>query len=774
MVTTDDNGPGGTGEPIVLPRVTPSARQWGDAHPRLIATPLTLPPARQLGSVARRRLLDRLTTSPAGKLVLVVAPAGWGKTSLLRDWWLAADDACRAWLSVEAAHNDPACFWSGIIEAIGTMWPECAASLEAAGGQPASAERAVISQLALIPARVTLILDDFHLITSPETLESFRFLVEQLPTAVGLVVAARSDPALPLARLRARGEMTEIRAADLSFSDAEATQLLNGTLRLDLSSAQVHALRQRTEGWAAGLHLSGLALRERKHSDPAGFADALVSHERHIAQYLAAEVFDPLPPRIRSFLLRTCVLGRMCGSLCDAVTGSADSQGLLDEIERAQLFVVRLDDDRRWYRYHPLCAEALRGELDRSEPGLAALLHRRASAWYRQQGLITEAISHALAAGDLFDARELTAGHWDTILDQGQARALQSSLRQLPPEMVAEDARMCLIGGFSAHHIDSPQQVAPWLARVEAAVLNGPLHHGPASVESAVAILQAACHHTAGDLAAAETAAFRSAELELETGTARWRAASLAMLGAALFWRGKHADAQAFLEGIVGSVHPPADIPTRLLALGCLAAIEAARDDHDSATRHAREVTSLAARHCLTGHWTTVTADLTSSYLLADRGEQRQAEETALRALSHAQRRQARPETAAALLCLTTIHARAGRVTDARAQVSQARSVIARCPDPGFLADLLADTEHLIVPQPSAVPARSRTGRPDGLTVREGEVLELLTKGCTNLEIAAALGVSVHTIERHLQSAYRKIGVRNRADAAAHMTRIGG
>jgi LuxR family transcriptional regulator, maltose regulon positive regulatory protein len=743
----------------------------------MVATPPALPPARQPGNVVRQRLLDRLTASPAAKLVLVVAPAGWGKTSLLRGW-LAADDSCRAWLSVEAVHNDPARFGSAIIEAIGTISPKFGAAaleaLAAAEGQPGRAERAVISQMARIPARVTLILDDFHLITSPETLECFRFLVEHLPPAVGLVVAARSGPALPLARLRARGEMTEIRAGDLSFSDAEATQLLNGTLGLDLPPAQVHALGQRTEGWAAGLHLAGLALRERKGGDRAGFASAFASYERYVADYLAAEVFGSLPPWIHSFMLRTCVLGRMCGSLCDAVTSSADSQGMLEEIERAQLFVVPLDDDRRWYRYHPLCAEALRGELDRSEPGLAGLLHRRASAWYRQQGLITEAISHALAAGDLFDARELTADHWDTILCQGQARVLQSSLRQLPPEMVAEDARMCLIGGFAAHHLDSTQQVEPWLAAAEAASLCGSLHHGPACVESGIAILQAACHHTAGDLAAAETAALRAAELELESGTAPWRAAALAMLGAALFWRGNHADAQALLERTTGSVDPPAAIPTRLLALGCLAAIAASRDDHDSARRHTREVTGLADRHGLTGHWTTVTADLTSAYLLADRGEHGQAGEKALRALSHAQCHQARPETVAALLCLASIHARAGRVTDARARVSQARDVIARCPAPGLLADLLADTEHLMVLPLSALSARSRTGRPDGLTAREAEVVQLLTRGYTNLEIAAALRVSVHTIERHLQSAYRKIGVRNRADAAAHMASICG
>lgn len=718
-----------------------------------------------------------MAANPSAKLVLVVAPAGWGKTSLLRDYWLTADESCRAWLSVEAAHNDPARFWSGIIEAIGTMSPEYGPAvldaLTAAGGQPDGAERAVISQLVRLPARATLILDDFHLITSPETLESFRFLLDHLPPAVGIVVAARSEPALPLPQLRARGEVTEIRAGDLSFSDAEAARLLNGTLGLDLPPAQVHALRQRTEGWAAGLHLAGLGLREREDGGSGELDGAFAVHAGYIADYLVTEVFGALPFRVRSFLLRTCVLGRMCGSLCDAVTGST-SQDLLQEIERDQLFVVPLDDDPRWYRYHPLFAEALRGELDRSEPGLAALLHRRASAWHRQQGLITEAISHALAAGDSFDARELIARHWDTILHEGQARTLQTLLRQLPPEMVAEDARMCLIGGFVAHHLDSPQQVEPWLAAARAADLDRPLGDGPTSAESGIAILQAARHHTAGDLAAADAAALRAAELELETGTARWRAATFAMLGAALFWRGKHADAKVFLEGIISLVHPPADIPAHLLALSCLAAIEASRGDHESARRHARAVTSLAARHCLTGHWTTVTADLTSAYLFAARGEQSQAEETALQALSHAQRHQARPETIAALLCLAAIHAHAGRIANARDQVRRARDLIARCPTPGFLADLLADTEHLAVFPLLGLPVGSHTERSDSLTPRETEVLQLLAIGCTNHEIAAALRISVHTIERHLQSAYRKMGVRNRADAAAHMTRVGG
>jgi ATP/maltotriose-dependent transcriptional regulator MalT len=332
---------------------------------------------------------------------------------------------------------------------------------------------------------------------------------------------------------------------------------------------------------------------------------------------------------------------------------------------------------------------------------------------------------------------------------------------------------MGLIRGFAACHAGRLQEAEPWLAEARAAALKGPLGHGPASVESGVAILQAVCHHTAGDLPAAEAAARQAAELELEANTAQWRAAALAMLGAALFWRGQHTDAQALLEQITGPAHPPAGALTRLLALGCTAAIAARRGDHDSASRHAREAADVAARHRLTGHWATVTADLTLAGLLAGRGQPDQAEAAALQALDHARHHQARPETAAALLCLATIHARAGRTADARAWISQARDLIARFPDPGILARLLADTEHPSAPPPASVP-RSRIRRPDGLTAREAEVLRQLTKGSTNLEIAAALVVSVHTIERHLKNAYRKIGVRNRADAAAYITRRGG
>jgi LuxR family maltose regulon positive regulatory protein len=487
-------------------------------------------------------------------------------------------------------------------------------------------------------------------------------------------------------------------------------------------------------------------------------------------------VLGGLPPAIRSFLLRTSILERCCGSLCDAVTGSSGSQSLLEEVERSQLFLVPLDNARRWYRYHGLFAEMVRRELDQSEPGLAPLLHRRASAWYRQHGLIAEAINHAILADDVSDARELIAAHWSDVLDEGLAETLQSWLDRLPTEIVAEDSRMCLIQGFAAHHGGRLEDVEPWLAAAEATAPMGPIHRGPTSVESGIFYLRAAYRHHIGDLAGAESASREAAGRELETGSDQWRAKALAMLGATLFWRGRDADASGLFEQVIGSAHPPTNKLPALCALSCMSAIAARQGDRETAERYLREAADLAARCRLAGSWATVPADLTSANLLADRGELIKAEAVAAAALEHARHRRARLETAATLLCLAKIHSRAGPAPDARARITEATDLISQCPDPGILTGLLAETERLVgqaapVPGPRS-PGRAR--RPDGLTVRETEVLALLTQGCTNLEIAARLVVSVHTVERHLQNAYRKVGVRNRADAAAYMTRSDG
>jgi LuxR family maltose regulon positive regulatory protein len=738
----------------------------------MVAASALYPPAARSGTVSRQALLDGLAESLAARLVLMVAPAGWGKTSLLRDWWLAAQDSGAAWLSVGEGDNDPVRFWSGVIAALGTAAPGTgAAALEtlAAHGvlMPGWVET-LLDELASMPRRITLVIDDFHLITNPDVRSGFEFLVEHMPPTLSLMVAARCDPELPLARLRARGELAEVRAGQLRFSQEEAERLLSQMLGVALPPDEIHALWQRTEGWAAGLYLAGLSLRGRKDGHTAGFISALGGDDRHIFDYLAAEVLAGLPPRIRAFLLRTAVLGRFCAPLCDAVTGSAGSQDLLEEIEHGQLFLVPLDNARRWYRYHDLFAEALRRELDRAEPGLALLLHRRASAWHRQHGTAAEAIDHAIAAGDLTEARELIAGHWQEVLDEGLAVTVASWLDRLPPDMVASDAQMCLIRALLASLHGRPQNMEPWLAAAEAAAPHSAGFHGSASAESATCFFRALHHCLDGDLAAAEPASRQAAELELESGGAYWRARTIALFGAILFWRGHDADARVLLERAIRPAHQPADNLARQLALSIMAAISNWQGDREAAGRYAREAADLG-----TGHRLTVAAEVVSADLLAGRGELAAAETAALAALDLARQHRWRLDIAAALIGLARIYSHAGRAADAQSRLGEASDLIATLPDPGILASLLADAKGSAGPPAPAPAARARARRPDGLTDREAQVLSLLTRGCTNHEIAAELVVSVHTVERHLQNAYRKVGVRNRADASAYMARDG-
>jgi LuxR family transcriptional regulator, maltose regulon positive regulatory protein len=744
---------------------------------RVIVAPSVLsPPAARPGTVVRQALLDRLADSLSARMLLMIAPAGWGKTSLLRDWWLTSQDVGQevgvAWLSVRESDNDPVRFWSGVVAALDTVAPGTGkAALEAMTGSaprtPGLVEALLLDDLARLPRSTALVLDDFHLITSPEVRTGFGVLLEHLPPTLSLVVAGRSEVDLPVARLRARGELAEISADQLRFSEAEAEQLLNETLGLALAPEEIHALWQRTEGWAAGLYLAGLPLLNRKDNDPAGRIGAVTRDDRPIFDYLAAEVLAGLPPRLRTFLLRTAVLDQFCAPLCDIVTGAVGSQDLLEEIERRQLFLTPLDNARRWYRYHTMFAEALTYELERAEPGLAQLLYRRASNWHRQYGTAAEAISHAIDADDFSDARELISARWHELLDAGvDAITIDGWLDRLPSEMVVGDTRMCLKRAVLASFEGRPEDVEQWLAAAETATPQGPWDHSPASVESVVCFFRALHRWLCGDLAAAEPAARRAAELELESGNGYWRVRTLALLSTILFWRGQDADAGLLLEQLLRYPQRPVDKQARFLALSSMAAIATRQGDYESARSYAREAADLPVQ----GY--TVIADVTSAYLLAEDGDLAAAETVAATALGHAAHRKWRLDTAAALLCLVRIYTLAGRAADARAHLEEASEIIANLPDPGALSGVLAEAGGSAVqPEPAAPTPRRRTRRPDGLTDREAEILSLLTRGHTNLEIAAKLVVSVHTVERHLQNSYRKIGVRNRADASAYMAR---
>jgi LuxR family maltose regulon positive regulatory protein len=373
----------------------------------ILATKLYVPPPRP-EAVPRSRLIERLDDGLHRKLTLVSAPAGFGKTTLLGEW-AATLPRPAAWLSLDEGDNDPTRFLSYLVAALRTIAPNMGEGVLGALRSPQppteSILTALLNEMAAVVEDSVLILDDYHVVDAEAVDDALTFLVEHLPPRMHLVIATREDPPLPIARLRARGQMSELRAAELRFTPTEAAEFLGGAMGLKLSAEEMAALENRTEGWIAGLQLAALSMRGRE--DVPGFIRAFAGDNRYVLDYLAEEVLRRQPERIRSFLLRTSVLERLSGPLCDAVTSKEDGGRMLEALERGNFFVVPLDDKRRWYRYHHLFADVLYAHLIAEQPDLVPVLHRRASEWYEQNGLLADAIRHALSAEDFGRAADL-------------------------------------------------------------------------------------------------------------------------------------------------------------------------------------------------------------------------------------------------------------------------------------------------------------------------------------------------------------------------------
>jgi LuxR family transcriptional regulator, maltose regulon positive regulatory protein len=412
----------------------------------LLATKLYLPRP-QPGFVSRPRLVGQLDQGLVGPLTLVCAPAGFGKTALLADWARRGRRPV-GWLSLDAGDNDPARFWRHVVAVLEGVRPGVAEWVAQLLGPPAPPSfeglvTALINQLAAQPDEVVLALDDYHLVEAQPVHGSLGFLLEHLPPQVRLVVASRADPPLPLARLRASGQLVELRERDLRFTPQEAAKLLRGAVGTGVSlDTVVAALAARTEGWAAGLQLAALSLRGRVDADE--FVAAFSGSHRYVLDYLTEEVLDRQPEQVRAFLLETSILERLCGPLCQAVTGRADSQRLLEQIERGNLFLQPLDEVRGWWRYHQLFADLLRARLGQERPERVPQLHRAAAAWYEQHGLADDAVRHALAAGDAAWASRLVERHIDALLLRSEGATLQRWLAALPAELVSSRPRLLL------------------------------------------------------------------------------------------------------------------------------------------------------------------------------------------------------------------------------------------------------------------------------------------------------------------------------------------
>ena len=420
----------------------------------LLETKLYIPKWRP-GLVPRARLIERLDQGIERKLTLVSAPAGFGKSTVLAEW-LAASPATErpaAWVSLDQSDNDPAFFWAYFIAALQTIRSGVGGNALSLlhSPQPPPIESVLttfINEINAIEDDFALILDDFHVIDAQPVHSAIAFLLDHLPPQMHLLIAGRADPPLPLSRLRGSGELTELRASDLRFTPDEAAAFLNEVMGLDLSAADVAALETRTEGWIAGLQLAALSMRGRE--DIPGFIRAFAGDDRYIVDYLVEEVLQRQPERVRSFLLQTSILDRLSGPLCDAVTGREDGKGVLEALERGNLFVVPLDDKRHWYRYHHLFADVLRAHSMEEQPDRVPTLHRRAAAWFEERDMAAEAIEQARAAGDHETVARLLAANFEEFQRIGQYTSISNWSASLPEEMVRKRPRLALIHATAA------------------------------------------------------------------------------------------------------------------------------------------------------------------------------------------------------------------------------------------------------------------------------------------------------------------------------------
>ncbi len=430
----------------------------------VLGTKLHVPsPRRQL--VARDRLTDRLRSDRGSmpRLVLIGAPAGFGKTTLMTQWLASTQTGSQiepesarhsgdatgavtvAWLSLDAGDSDLRLFLTHVLAAVQASNPEVGADamalLENDRGTPTEAVLvSLVNDLDTLAGPTVVALDDYHVIDDPAVHEAVTFLLDNLPPQTTLAMTTRADPPLPLARLRARGELLEIRASDLRFTPAEATEFLNDVMGLELQPTHIAALETRTEGWAAGLQLAALSARSRAASaDPTdidSFVEDFSGTHRFVLDYLLEEVLDAQPDELRAFLLETSVLDQLTGPLCDALTGGSEGRTTLQTLENANIFVIPLDDERQWFRYHHLFADALRSRLTAQDPARVQQLHRAAADWYAEQDLLTDAVPHALSGGDHEHAADLVELALPEVRRRREDRSMRDWLPALPEDVV--------------------------------------------------------------------------------------------------------------------------------------------------------------------------------------------------------------------------------------------------------------------------------------------------------------------------------------------------
>ncbi len=719
-----------------------------------------VPPVPASRSLPRPEVVERLAGAEA-QVLLITAPAGWGKTSLLAEW-LDAEQGRRpaAYLRLEEGDDDDSVFWTYAVAALRRARPDLAAGAEDALRNPdvdpmRDVVPSLLNELTEIDEALLLVLDDYHVISQEDIHRSVGYLIDHLPPGVQMAIATRADARLPVGRLRASSDLMELRARDLAFSAAETAGLLRRRFGVDLDVGDVELLRRRTEGWPAAVHLAGVSLRDTE--DPTGFVARFAGDDRNVADYLMGEALGRVSDRDREFLLRSSVLDQMTGPLCDEVAGVTDGAAILDRLERSGLFLIPLDNTRGWYRYHRLFGDWLRHELRRKDADLIPRLHLAAARWYAETGSLEPAVDHAITAGDYPLAAQLidrylqdwAGAHWSLVWRWFQ-KLPDDAIRAYPMTAVGRFNVALARGDFASS--------SQWLEAAEAALDAVPPELRP-TVKTTVAAHRAFGELAAGgDMEEARTAFMTIADQERSTHTILF-AQTIGLAGIATFWTTGPLDAiPLLLEGATARRRESLR-DGGVTALLALAYAEAG--DWAAAEDTAADALALPEPDEWVGYPDRMAAHYALGKALLARGERDDAVSRIGKGLGMA-RKWVEP-IFVAYGCL----ALADSLTDyneKRALVREARTLIEGLERRGRITELVAGAERMLaLRRPNHRTAGTVHVEP--LTDRELEVLHLLRSDLTLREIANELYISHNTIKSYTQSIYRKLGVTSRSAA---------
>ena len=725
------------------------------------------PPRSRPGHVSRPQLVQRLRRGLHRSLTLIEAPAGSGKTTLLVEWREAESSGVPfAWFSLDTSDNDPVRFWTSVTASLRQAGLTLPRTIDAALAAPATPAieaglPELIEALGATETAVVLVLDDYHLIRDPQIHAGLAFLLERGPPGLHVAIASRMAPPVGVARLRARGELSEVPGDALRFDRPDVAKLLNELQGLALTDGELELLLERTEGWAAGLYLAGLSLRAR--DDGAGLVASFSGEQRHLADYLLEEVLAGQSDELRQFLVRTAVLDRLSAPLCDALLERAGSRELLAEVERTNLFLIPLDARRNWFRYHHLFQDLLRAELGRElEHTEIRALHRRAAAWYSEHDEIGEAVRHHFAANDSDAAATLIAGTWNGFLQRGEVVSASRFIDRLPAELVRSDPQLSIARAWLSLDVGDRAIAESWLQAAAAAAsdASAPLLEGGSSIASGVAMLRATLAYQSGDLETARTNAETAEALERESGSP-WRAVALTNLGCARYWLGDSEGARETLTSVIQIARSGANAIAVLRALGMLAVRATDAGDLAEAERFVSLASELTRSENLGEYWMGALTAAADGRLAERRGELARARTCLEKAVVLARRGVALPDLIYALHALAPVCAADGDPAGARDALREAARSITSCPAPGVLGQLVADAERRLRGKASHVTSAAD----DDLSSRELEVLRLLPSELSLREIGSVLFVSHNTVKTHARRIYRKLGADTRAEA---------